>query len=228
MSCLYSDSGNGHSTRIGTALDGHGIYGSNIEGGQPPDDLDVCGGRRGVTPDSNGEEVYYYVVTEEAPFTVGCFGPVASVEECRALEPNCGNDDRYHVETRWGAGEYDLDCPCFDEFGSNIPGQGRPGYLEPLPARGGGAAGVRAPMAGAEQEEGGEEEGDTTPGSVMGSVEVLLVGGAALGVGVLAMAVVKWRSVRGKRALTSLSLKNRLQNKQYEKIQQEDQAEATL
>jgi hypothetical protein len=57
---------------------------------------------------------------------------------------------------------------------------------------------------------------------------VLLVGGAALGVGVLAMAVVKWRSVRGKRALTSLSLKNRLQNKQYEKIQQEDQAEATL
>lgn len=132
MTCLYEGAENGHSTRVGTALDGRGIYGSNIAGGVPPTDLDVCNGRVGVTPDSGGEEVYYYVITEEAPFTAGCFGPVASVEECRALEPNCGNGNTYQVETQWGVGDYDLDCPCFDELGSNIPGVGRPGFLEPL------------------------------------------------------------------------------------------------
>ena len=34
MNCLYTaDPVTGHSTRIGTALDGNGIYGHNIEGG---------------------------------------------------------------------------------------------------------------------------------------------------------------------------------------------------
>ena len=53
---------------------------------------DICNGRFGVTPDSNGEEVYYYVVTHEAPFTAGCFGGahgVATLEECRSLYSDC-------------------------------------------------------------------------------------------------------------------------------------------
>ena len=44
---------------------GNGIYGSNIEGGVVPTDLDVCNGRHGVTPDSGGQVVYYYVTTQK-------------------------------------------------------------------------------------------------------------------------------------------------------------------
>lgn len=52
MSCLYrSNETTGHSSRIGTALDGNGIYGKYIGfGGQLPTDLDACGGRYGITP----------------------------------------------------------------------------------------------------------------------------------------------------------------------------------
>ena len=39
-------------------LESLGIYGENIAGGIPPTDLDICNGRTGVTPDSNGEDVY--------------------------------------------------------------------------------------------------------------------------------------------------------------------------
>ena len=53
----YSTSASGHSTRIGTAGDGKGIYGPFIDGGCEPSDLDVCGGRWGVTPDSDGKRV---------------------------------------------------------------------------------------------------------------------------------------------------------------------------
>ena len=46
MNCLYTaDPTTKHSTRIGTAADGNGIYGHNIEGGCEPTDLDWCGGR---------------------------------------------------------------------------------------------------------------------------------------------------------------------------------------
>ena len=115
MTCLYkSDESTGHSTRVGTALDGNGIYGKYINGGIEPTDLDACGGRTGITPDSNGEEVYYYVIQDRAPFTVGCFGPVASVQECRALYNTCGDGDAYEVTTNHGTIMYDPDCPCYD------------------------------------------------------------------------------------------------------------------
>ena len=49
MNCLYTaDSATSHSTRIGTAADGNGIYGHNIEGGCEPTDLDWCGGRYNI------------------------------------------------------------------------------------------------------------------------------------------------------------------------------------
>ena len=47
----------GHSNRIATAADGKGIYGPAVDGGCAPTDLDVCGGRWGITPDSNGKKV---------------------------------------------------------------------------------------------------------------------------------------------------------------------------
>lgn len=119
MGCLYtSDTATGHSTRIGTALDGNGLYGKYVDGGKVPTDLDACGGRTGVTPDSNGEEVYYYVVQDQPPFTVGCFGPVNSLEECKALYATCG-DDATEITTAAGSQLYDLDCPCY-ENGINV------------------------------------------------------------------------------------------------------------
>eukprot|EP00854_Cymbomonas_tetramitiformis_P007695 gene7695-9157_t len=100
MSCLFSsDPETGHSTRIGTMMDGNGLYGKYVAFDTLPTDLDACGGRTGVTPDSNGNEVYYYMVQERAPFTVGCFGPVSSIAECRALYSDCGNGDEITVTT---------------------------------------------------------------------------------------------------------------------------------
>jgi len=135
MECLYeSDSTTGHSTRVGTALDGNGIYGMYIDGGELPCDLDACGGRTGVTPDSNGQEVYYYMITNYAPFTLGCFGlkdHFTTVEECRALYPDeCSSSSVVSVTTLSGTGNYALDCPCFDTSGSNTDTNTNiPGYL---------------------------------------------------------------------------------------------------
>ena len=133
MNCLYTaDSATGHSTRIGTAADGNGIYGHNVEGGCEPTDLDWCGGRTGVTPDSGGKEVYYYVVSNRAPFALGCFGPVNTEAECRALYPAECDGVAQSFTTAHGTDDYDLDCPCFNPVtGGNMPGQGKPKYLGP-------------------------------------------------------------------------------------------------
>jgi hypothetical protein len=69
MNCLYNATASGHSSRVGTALDGRGLYGPNVDGGTPAKDLDVCGGRFGVTPDSNGQVVYYYMIKVFTPQT---------------------------------------------------------------------------------------------------------------------------------------------------------------
>jgi hypothetical protein len=58
LSCLYAaDAATQHSTRIGVMADGNPLYGPNVDGGVRPTDLDACGGRTGVTPDSNGAAI---------------------------------------------------------------------------------------------------------------------------------------------------------------------------
>ena len=133
MNCLYSaDTTTKHSTRIGTAADGNGVYGHNVDGGCEPTDLDWCGGRTGVTPDSNGKEVYYYVVSNRAPFALGCFGPVTTEAQCRALYPEC-DGVTVSLTSEHGTDAYDLDCPCFDPAtGSNVVGQAKPKFLNAL------------------------------------------------------------------------------------------------
>jgi len=127
MSCLYTAAPTtGHSTRLATMLDGRGLYGKFVATDTLPADLDACGGRTGVTPDSNGEPVYYYMVQDRPPFTVGCFGPVTSVEQCRSLYPDsCGNGDEITVTTdNYGSFRYDPDCPCYEPtagYITNIP-----------------------------------------------------------------------------------------------------------
>lgn len=51
---------------------------------------DACNGHFGTVPanDTVGTTsscVYHYHFTEEVPFTLGCYGPVESVEECKSL-----------------------------------------------------------------------------------------------------------------------------------------------
>jgi hypothetical protein len=121
MTCLYSqDALSGHSTRIGTALDGRGLDGKFNNGSVVPTDLDGCNGRWGVTPDSGGATVYYYVVTDRPPFTIGCFGP-ATLEQCRALYPQKCSAQPCGLTAREGSIDYKLDCPCYDSAGLNTP-----------------------------------------------------------------------------------------------------------
>eukprot|EP00937_MAST-01D_sp_MAST-1D-sp2_P006399 g6399.t1 len=135
LQCLYSaDAATNHSTRVGTALDGNGIYGKYITGGVLPTDLDACGGRVGVTPDSGGVEVYYYPITDTAPFTLGCFADKASypvsVTQCKTLYSECSSAP-VTLTTNHGSGQYIPDCPCFDAYHSNVADQGLPGFLDP-------------------------------------------------------------------------------------------------
>ena len=121
FSCLYTDTGNGHSSKFATALDGNSIYGPYITGGVVPTDLDACNGRFGITPDSGGQEIYYYVVTSTPPFSLGCLagnaGPI-TMEQCRSLYPGCqGGDTTYDLN-----GEIiktKLECTCYDLNGFN-------------------------------------------------------------------------------------------------------------
>ena len=87
--------------------------------------------RTGITPDSGGAAVYYYVVSNRAPFALGCFGPITTEAECRALYPECDGVAQSFT-TAHGTDDYDLDCPCFNPVtGGNMPGQGKPNYLGP-------------------------------------------------------------------------------------------------
>ncbi|KAH8053918.1 arogenate dehydratase [Aureococcus anophagefferens] len=92
--CDYDHSLKQHSVLIGIALDGHGIYGlyesynETSEEQVKPDDLDACNGHTHGVPANatyGVDEAAHYHTTSWAPYTVGCFGPVESVDECKSL-----------------------------------------------------------------------------------------------------------------------------------------------
>jgi hypothetical protein len=74
-------------------------------------------------------EVYHYHVQEKAPFTIGCFGPMANddgdqtlvtLAACRAAYPDdCGDGDAVDLTSTEGTVSYDPWCPCYDGDGSN-------------------------------------------------------------------------------------------------------------
>jgi len=120
--CLYDVEAEGHSSRVGTALDDKGIYGK-WEATDVLPELDACGGHWGRTPDSPDVDVYHYHVQDAPPFTVGCFGPndddsLVTVQQCRDFYTGCDGDLETFT-TPDGEIEYDLWCPCFDANGSN-------------------------------------------------------------------------------------------------------------
>ena len=125
MTCLYNTAASGHSTSVGDLSNGQKLYGKWEDTNVLPE-LDACNGHFGYTPDSPNAMVYHYHITEEAPFTVGCFGPatdtqgneaLVTVEQCRAVYGTCdgATTDFTTVSSYHGGSiKYDLDCPCFD------------------------------------------------------------------------------------------------------------------
>eukprot|EP00004_Rigifila_ramosa_P014451 TRINITY_DN3296_c0_g2_i1.p2 TRINITY_DN3296_c0_g2~~TRINITY_DN3296_c0_g2_i1.p2 ORF type:complete len:298 (+),score=51.34 TRINITY_DN3296_c0_g2_i1:25-918(+) len=101
-----------HSPLLGVALDGHGIYGLWEGDGAAPD-VDACNGHFGVTPESVGNTVYHYHFTTDQPYSLGCYGPVASLAECEQMYPACTDPTYLSIETADGVVEYAVDCPCF-------------------------------------------------------------------------------------------------------------------
>ncbi len=76
--CLTETAGtsNGHSGLVGYALDGFGLYGLKGEGGAHLSnaDLDACHGHEGeVVWDGQTVRIYHYHLTDEYPYTLGCF-----------------------------------------------------------------------------------------------------------------------------------------------------------
>ena len=118
-SCMYSnENASTHSPLIGVSLDGFGIYGL-YEGDDSVPTLDACGGHYGTVPTDEehgvkSTSVYHYHTMDYAPYTMGCYGPVASKEECMALYPDTCYEDPITVETADGDIDYVADCPCWD------------------------------------------------------------------------------------------------------------------
>ena len=137
--CDYDHTLKRHSVAIGVALDGRGIYGlyegydEATDTQLKPTDLDACNGHTHAVPANatlgvEGGVVYHYHTTSWAPYTVGCFGPVASVDECRSLYDGSEVETKGLATGRCGAGVYpiytpdapdgycyDTDCPCFEK-----------------------------------------------------------------------------------------------------------------
>lgn len=74
--CLHDTNANGQSPLLGYALDGFGIYGKYDENGNALSsaDLDECHGRTSpVMWDGKLVNMYHYVMTDDYPYTIGCF-----------------------------------------------------------------------------------------------------------------------------------------------------------
>jgi len=128
LDCLYDGDAGGHSTKVAIGLEGTPLYGKweDRETLEIPA-LDACGGHFGATPDSRGEVVYHNHVSDLPPFTFGCYGPgrdanqnpaLVSLEECRALYPQCLDQEQLRVTTASGTLAYDPYCPCFSPEGN--------------------------------------------------------------------------------------------------------------
>jgi hypothetical protein len=82
LTACIDDSGDGHSARVGYALDGFGLYGVRGEDGAAliNADLDECHGHtHDIEWDGERVEMYHYHATYEYPYTVGCFHGTSAV-----------------------------------------------------------------------------------------------------------------------------------------------------
>lgn len=97
LGCEYNVSDAGHSKLAAIMLDGRGLYGAYESTGVLASGLDACNGHYGPVPSTtiNGVtypaemNVYHYHVTDGAPHTQACYGPVTSMAQAKALYPGC-------------------------------------------------------------------------------------------------------------------------------------------
>mmetsp|Transcript_5234 Transcript_5234/g.12588 ORF Transcript_5234/g.12588 Transcript_5234/m.12588 type:complete len:180 (-) Transcript_5234:279-818(-) len=109
LDCEYTASwqAEGHSPVIAAMLDGRGMYGKWESTGNLPADLDACNGHTGPVPASAefgtaASTVYHYHMTAHPPFTVGCWGPVASLAECKGLYSECSDaNEKTNLSCLW-------------------------------------------------------------------------------------------------------------------------------
>lgn len=132
--CLYNQSENNHSTKVGmttppsSEIQQRPIYGKYESEGQVLPKLDACGGHYGVTPDSNGLQIYHHHVQEKPPFVIGCYGPnatnqIVQLEECRSMYSGCSSKPQtFALKSK--TIQYRLWCPCYDNNGYNAPQNG--------------------------------------------------------------------------------------------------------
>jgi hypothetical protein len=101
-------------------LDGRGLYGLYETTSTKPTDLDACNGHYGYVPAYTNDSisfaastasVYHYHATDTAPFTIGCFGPVATVAACKALYPSTCGSGFSNFTVSGGYYYYDTYCP---------------------------------------------------------------------------------------------------------------------
>ena len=122
LACEYSPTAAGHSAMVAVMLDGRALFGQYEATGAKPTDLDACGGHYGPTPastvsNSDGTtntygattNAYHYHVQSEAPFFVGCFGPVSGVAAAKALYPSCADSS---ASTACSCGASSASCSC--------------------------------------------------------------------------------------------------------------------
>ena len=178
LGCDYNTSdASAHSPLLAVIKDGRGLYGKWEGNGALPV-LDACNGHYGPVPatdlsssspfsttnqfgdtayPASSASVYHYHVTDQAPFTIGCYGPVNSLAHAKSLYPTCGltagapgcvgcgtltntasvaAGSTYKTCTSKGYVEYQLDCPVFrhsfangtvETFNQIVPTVGCPG-----------------------------------------------------------------------------------------------------
>ncbi len=151
LSCEYSTTATGHSTLTAIMLDGRGLYGQYESTGVMPA-LDACNGHTGPVPAITigtdtypaATNVYHYHITPTAPFTVGCFGPVASLAAANALYPsqctptgttcNCASTATASCScsdaSKWSGctsigyySSYIINCPIYQHMGTSFQSQ---------------------------------------------------------------------------------------------------------
>ncbi len=87
--CIVDTATSGHSSLVGYAFDGYGIYGYYGEDGAEVEneDLDECHGHTHMIEwDGQMVEMYHYHATHEFPYVVGCFHGEPSVRALSAGE----------------------------------------------------------------------------------------------------------------------------------------------
>ena len=100
------------------------IYGRHETTGAAPADLDACGGHEGPVPAHvdwgipANTSVYHYHAQTKPPYLLGCYGPVNTVAECKALyaegaQGSCDVVESVALSAAYSV-DYDLWCPCYD------------------------------------------------------------------------------------------------------------------